>query len=82
MDLCRTMVWLPAAQFVVSPRAKPAALKGFHTTEYLAALQREESLQSVTSGARAVRAGHTIEPHLSRDVPPSGHRRWCVFAGG
>ncbi|MFN3664113.1 MAG: acetoin utilization protein AcuC, partial [Yoonia sp.] len=38
MDLARALGWLPATQFITSPRAKLAALTGFHTPVYLAAL--------------------------------------------
>ena len=48
MDLSRALGWLPPAQFVQSPRAKPAALMGFHTPAYLAALQQAEADQTVT----------------------------------
>jgi acetoin utilization protein AcuC len=52
MDLTRALGWLPRAQFVTSPRAKPAALLGFHTPAYLAALQHAEARQSVTAADR------------------------------
>lgn len=53
MDLSKAMGWLPSAQFINSPRAKPAALTSFHTPEYLAALQAAEAAQSVTEEVRA-----------------------------
>ncbi len=52
MDLARAMGWLPAAQFITSPRAKPAALRGFHTDAYLAALQAAEAAQAVSDDTR------------------------------
>jgi len=52
MDLTRAMGWLPAAQFITSPRAKPAALMGFHTPAYIAALQATEAAQAVTDDVR------------------------------
>ncbi len=52
MDLSRSMGWLPADQFVTSPRAKAAALLGFHTQTYLDALQAAERAQSVSDDVR------------------------------
>ncbi len=47
MDLSRALGWLPPEQFITSPRAKPAALTGFHTAAYVAALQEAEARQEV-----------------------------------
>lgn len=52
MDLARSMGWLPPAQFITSPRAKPNALTGYHTPAYLAALQAAEAAQSVSDEIR------------------------------
>ena len=52
MDLARSLGWLPPAQFITSPRAKPAALAGYHTPEYLVALQQAEAEQVVTNDVR------------------------------
>lgn len=52
MDLARSMGWLPPAQFITSPRAKAAALTGYHTPTYLAALQAAEAAQSVSEQIR------------------------------
>jgi acetoin utilization protein AcuC len=52
MDLARALGWLPPAQFITSPRAKVAALTGFHTPAYLAALQAAEAAQAVTEDVR------------------------------
>ena len=52
MDLARSLGWLPPAQFVTSPRAKPSALASYHTPEYLAALQAAEIAQNVTDDVR------------------------------
>ena len=49
MDLTRALGWLPHAQFITSPRAKPAALINWHTPDYIAALQRVEADQAATS---------------------------------
>jgi len=48
MDLSRALGWLPRAQFIPSPRAKPAALVHWHTPAYVAALQRVQSDQRAT----------------------------------
>ena len=52
MDLARALGWLPASQYVNSPRAKPAALTGFHTAAYLSALQKAEATQTVDDTTR------------------------------
>lgn len=52
MDLARSLGWLPPAQFINSPRAKPSALTGYHTPTYLAALQAAEAAQAVTEDVR------------------------------
>ena len=48
MDLSRALGWLPAAQFVNAPKAKPAALTQWHTEDYVAALQRVEATQQAS----------------------------------
>lgn len=53
MDLCRAMGWLPDAQYLRSPRAKPAALAGFHTPEYIAAVAQAEQTQDVSDSVKA-----------------------------
>ena len=52
LDLSRALGWLPAAQYINSPRAKPAALVGFHTAEYIAALVAAEADGEVTEEVR------------------------------
>jgi acetoin utilization protein AcuC len=52
MDLTRALGWLPRGQFITSPRAKPAALMGFHTPAYIAALQAAEAAQRVDADIR------------------------------
>ncbi|WP_299413397.1 acetoin utilization protein AcuC [uncultured Sulfitobacter sp.] len=47
MDLSRAMGWLPADQFINSPRAKPKALEAWHDPAYIAALQRIEAAQQI-----------------------------------
>lgn len=44
-DLSRALGWLPDTQYRTSPCAKPSALTGFHTPDYIAALQRAEATQ-------------------------------------
>ncbi|PWK59586.1 acetoin utilization protein AcuC [Roseicyclus mahoneyensis] len=53
MDLARAMGWLPAAQYLTSPRAKPQALTIWHTPDYVAALERAEADQAVSEAVRA-----------------------------
>lgn len=78
MDLSRALGWLPAAQFIASPRAKPAALINWHDPAYVEALQRAEANQSVT-------AEETARFHLgtvSNPVFPEIFRRPATAAGG
>lgn len=77
MDLSRAMGWLPRAQFVTSPRAKPAALHGFHTPAYVAALQAAEAAQAVSAD---VRARHGLGTP-SNPVFPEMYRRPATSAG-
>lgn len=77
MDLCRAMGWLPTEQFIVSPRAKPAALMGFHTPAYIAALQAAEAAQKVSDD---VRARHGLGTP-SNPVFPEMYRRPATSAG-
>ena len=53
IDLARALGWLPPERYVSSPRAKPAALTGFHTPAYIAALMQAEADQAVTDAVRA-----------------------------
>lgn len=77
MDLAKVMGWLPPAQFITSPRAKPSALTGFHTPEYLAALQAAEATQTVTDEVRAQYGLGTP----SNPVFPEMYRRPATSAG-
>lgn len=77
MDLSRALGWLPSAQFVQSPRAKPAALLGYHTPAYLAALQRAEATQSVDETGKARHGLGTP----SNPVFPEMYRRPATSAG-
>ena len=78
IDLCRAMGWLPADQYRTSPRAKPAALRAFHTHRYIAALQQAEISGSVDA---ATRHRHQLGT-LSNPVFPEMFRRPATAAGG
>ncbi|MCX7300201.1 MAG: acetoin utilization protein AcuC [Rhodobacterales bacterium] len=77
IDLSWALGWLPAHQYVQSPRAKPAALTAFHTAGYIAALQQAERDQAVSE---AVRARHHIGTS-SEPVFPEMFRRPATSAG-
>ncbi|SUZ31061.1 Acetoin utilization protein AcuC [Roseibaca ekhonensis] len=78
MDLVRALGWLAPGQYRNSPRAKPAALTGFHTSDYIAALQRAEAAQAVDAVAFDRHAlGTTANP-----VFPEMFRRPATGAGG
>ena len=77
MDLSRVLGWLPPEQFVVSPRAKAVALEGFHTPEYLAALQQAEVSQTVTAQGRERHGLGTP----SNPIFPEMYRRPATSAG-
>lgn len=77
IDLSRALGWLPAEQYVTSPRAKPAALLAFHTADYIAALERAEAAQSVSE---AVRARHQIGT-VAQPIFPEMFRRPATSAG-
>ncbi|PTE14317.1 acetoin utilization protein AcuC [Pseudogemmobacter blasticus] len=78
IDLARALGWLPAARFQNSPRAKPAALRAFHTEPYLTALQRAEAEGTVSD---QVRARHRLGT-LSNPVFAEMFRRPATGAGG
>ena len=78
MDLARAMGWLPRAQFRTSPRAKAAALRGWHTDDYIAALQEAEATQKVSPETRARHGLGTV----SNPVFPEMFRRPATSAGG
>ncbi|MHA6344834.1 acetoin utilization protein AcuC [Roseivivax sp. CAU 1761] len=77
-DLCRALGWLPAASYRTSPRAKPAALTGFHHPDYVAALMRAERSQEVDAGTRTRHGLGT----LSNPVYPAMFRRPATAVGG
>ncbi|MFA3915579.1 acetoin utilization protein AcuC [Ruegeria hyattellae] len=78
LDLCRSLGWLPKAQYRTSPRAKPAALTGFHTERYINALQAAEKAQQVSDETRSRHGLGT----LSNPVFPEMYRRPATAAGG
>ena len=78
MDLSRALGWLPASQYVTSPRAKPAALSIWHDPAYIAALQQAELAGQVSD---AVRARHNIGTHAN-PVFAEVFRRPATSAGG
>lgn len=78
MDLVHALDWLGRGQYRTSPRAKPAALTGFHTPDYIAALQQAEARQAVDEVALSRHAlGTTANP-----VFPEMFRRPATGAGG
>ncbi|WP_373635678.1 acetoin utilization protein AcuC [Yoonia sp. SS1-5] len=77
MDLSRALGWLPRAQFITSPRAKPAALTGFHTPRYIAALQAAEQTQEVSD---RVKQRHALGSP-SNPIFPEMYRRPATSAG-
>jgi acetoin utilization protein AcuC len=77
MDLSRALGWLPPAQFVNSPRAKATALTGYHSLEYLAALQAAEAAQSVTQEVRTRHALGTVSNPVFKEM----YRRPATSAG-
>ncbi len=78
MDLGRAMGWLPSAQYITSPRAKPKALTGWHDASYIAALQRIEAAQHASAEDRArYNIGGVTNP-----VFPEIFRRPATAAGG
>src|SRR6056297_1754170 len=78
IDLSRAMGWLPSAQYQTSPRARPKALKTFHTGRYIDALQMAEDSQAVTE---TIQHRHHLGT-LSNPVFPEMFRRPATAAGG
>ena len=78
MDLSRALGWLPASQYRASPRAKPAALTLWHDAEYIAALQRAETMADATPEMRARFHLGT----LANPLFPEVFRRPATGAGG
>lgn len=78
MDLGRALGWLPGAQFVTSPRAKPKALHAWHRPDYVAALVRIEGAQQTQAGDRERFGIGTV----TNPVFPEIFRRPATAAGG
>ncbi|SDG35818.1 acetoin utilization protein AcuC [Alloyangia pacifica] len=78
IDLCRALGWLSQDEWRVSPRAKPAALTGFHAPRYIAALRAAEAAGSVSE---EVRLRHGLGT-LSNPVFPEMYRRPATAVGG
>lgn len=78
IDLCRALGWLGDDQYRNSPRARPAALHGFHTSRYIEALQSAENRQTVDDSTR-IRHGLGTQ---SNPVFPEMFRRPATAAGG
>ncbi len=77
-DLCRALGWLDADAFVSAPMATPAELARFHDPDYLAALARAETTQTVSAADRA-RFGIGAE---GNPIYPEMFRRPATSAGG
>ena len=78
IDLCRVLGWLPPELYRTSPRAKPRALLGFHTPDYVTALVRAEESQAVAPDARMRHGLGT----LSNPIFPEMYRRPATAVGG
>ncbi|MCW1933487.1 arginase family protein [Pararhodobacter zhoushanensis] len=78
MDLARVVGWLPGSVYVNSPRARPAALMGFHTPDYVQALLRAEAEGVVDEPTRVTYGLGT----LSNPVHALMYRRPATSAGG
>jgi acetoin utilization protein AcuC len=78
MDLSRAMGWLPDAQYITSPRARPKALHAWHSPEYVAALQRIEAEQAIRTGDRECFGIGTVTNPVFAEI----FRRPATAAGG
>ena len=78
IDLCRALGWLSPDRYRTSPRAKPAALRAFHTPDYIKALQQAETDQAVSDDTRTRHGLGT----LSNPVFSEMYRRPATAAGG
>ena len=77
MDLCRAMGWFAPGQYINSPCAKPKALIGYHTADYVYALKQAEEDQAVTE---EVHSRHGLGTHMN-PVFPEMYRRPATSAG-
>lgn len=78
MDLSKALGWLPSEDFRTSPKAKPAALKIWHTEDYLTALQVAEARGEVDADTRARHHIGTV----SNPIFPQIYSRPATGAGG
>lgn len=78
MDLSRALGWLPDAQYIRSPRAKPWALTAWHDPDYIEALQQAEHLQAVTPDQKTRFNIGTISNPIFTEM----FRRPATAAGG
>ena len=78
MDLAGALSWLGPGVYRTAPRAKAAALTGFHDPAYLAALRAVEAAQAVSP---EVRTRHGLGTP-SNPVFPEMWRRPATGAGG
>lgn len=78
MDLCRALGWLGPDQYHTSPMAKPQALTGFHTKDYVAALLQTEKTQTVDDVAVKRHGLGTV----SNPVFAEMYRRPATSVGG
>ncbi len=78
MDLARALGWLPDAQYIRSPRAKPTAIAAFHTPAYIAALQEAERTQTVSDAVRERHALGTVANPVFAEM----YRRPATSSGG
>jgi acetoin utilization protein AcuC len=72
------MGWLPRDQYHTSPRARPKALRTFHSARYIEALQKAEATQDVSA---QVTRRHGLGT-LSNPVFSEMFRRPATAAGG
>lgn len=78
MDLARALGWLPDGRYRASPRARAAALRAWHTGDYVAALERAEARQAVTAEERERHGLGTA----ANPVFPEMFRRPATGVGG
>jgi acetoin utilization protein AcuC len=78
MDLARALGWLPPRRFRTSPRARPAALRVWHTADYVAALAAAEERQEASAETRERHHLGTV----SNPVFPEMYRRPATGVGG
>jgi len=77
VDLARALGWLDQTTYVTSPRARPEALRAWHTPDYLEALQAAEVEGRVSDTVKQRHALGTV----SNPVFPEMFRRPATAAG-